>query len=78
MPVNVFGNSSSSNNNGNKIDTIVFVQKPYLKTIYIESRIEGDIELKINTELKIYQILLVSDKLVVKIMLIIYSMNAVY
>ena len=30
MPINVFGNSS--NNSGNKFDTSLFVQKPYLRT----------------------------------------------
>ena len=44
MPINVFG--SSSNNSGNKIDTSLFVQKPYLRTNYIESSIEEDIDLK--------------------------------
>ena len=46
MPLNVFGNSSFSNNNGNKIDTSLFVKKPYLRTNYIESNIEEDIDLK--------------------------------
>ena len=44
MPINVFGNSS--NNINNKIDTSLFVQKPYLRTNYIESNIEEDIDLK--------------------------------
>ena len=44
MPINVFGNSS--NNSDNKIDTSLFVQKPYLRSNYIESNIEGDIDLK--------------------------------
>ena len=44
MPINVFGNSSHDKNN--KIDTSLFVQKPYLRTIYIESNIEEDIDLK--------------------------------
>ena len=44
MPINVFGNSSHDNNN--KIDTSLFVQKPYLRTNYIESNIEEDIDLK--------------------------------
>ena len=57
----MFGNSNS-NDNGNKIDTSLFVQKPYLRTIYLESNIEEDIDLKINTELKIYQIQLVLEK----------------
>ena len=45
MPINVFGNSSSTNDNGNKIDTSLFVQKPYLRTNYIECNIEEDIDL---------------------------------
>ena len=44
MPINVFGNSS--NNSVNKIDTSPFVQKPYLRTNYIEANIEEDIDLK--------------------------------
>ena len=44
MPINVFGNFS--NNSDNKIDTSLFVQKPYLRTNYIESNIEEDIDLK--------------------------------
>ena len=44
MPINVFGNSS--NNATNKNDTSLFVQKPYLRTNYIESNIEEDINLK--------------------------------
>ena len=44
MPINVFGNSS--NNSGSKIDTSLFVQKPYFRTNYIESNIEEDIDLK--------------------------------
>ena len=47
MPVNVFGSISSSYDN--KIDTSLFVQKPYLRTNYIESYesyIEEDINLK--------------------------------
>ena len=42
MPINVFGNSS--NNSVNKIDTTLFVKKPYLRTNYIESDIEEDID----------------------------------
>ena len=45
MPINVFGDSSN-NNNGKKIDASLFVQKPYLRTNYIESNIEEDIDLK--------------------------------
>ena len=44
MPINVFGNSS--NKSEQKIDTSLFVQKPYLRTNYIEANIEEDIDLK--------------------------------
>ena len=44
MPNNVFG--GSFHDNINKIDTSLFVQKPYLRTNYIESNIEDDIDLK--------------------------------
>ena len=50
MPINVFGNSS--NNSGNKIDISLFVQKPYLRTNYIESNIEEDIDLKNQFRIK--------------------------
>ena len=50
MPINVFGNSS--NNYDNKIDTSLFVQKPYLRTSYIESNIEEDIDLKNHYRIK--------------------------
>ena len=51
MPINVFGNSVG-NNSGNKIDTILFVKKPYLRTNYIESNIEEDIDLKNQYRIK--------------------------
>ena len=44
MPINVFGNSFHYNNN--KIDTSLFVQKPYLTTNYIESNVEENIDMK--------------------------------
>ena len=50
MPINVFGNSSS--NNDNKIDISLFVQKPYLRTNYIENNIEEDIDLKNHFRIK--------------------------
>ena len=50
MPINVFGNSS--NNSDNKIDTSLFVQKPYLRTNYIEINIEEDIDLKDQYRIK--------------------------
>ena len=46
MPINVFGNSSSSHDNGNKIDTSLYVLKSCLRSNYIESNIEEDIDLK--------------------------------
>ena len=45
MPINVFGNSSNTSRN-NKIDTSLFVQKPHLRTNYIESSIEENIDMK--------------------------------
>ena len=51
MPNNVFGNSKS-NNSGNKIDTSLFVQKPYLRSNYIESKLEEDIDLKNKYRIK--------------------------
>ena len=51
MPINVFGNSNS-NDNGNKVDTSLFVQKPYLRTNYIEANIEEDIDLKNQYRIK--------------------------
>ena len=50
MPINVFRNSS--NNSDNKIDTSLFVQKPYLRHNYIESNIEEDIDLKNQFRIK--------------------------
>ena len=50
MPINVFGNSS--NNSDDKIDTSLFVQKPYLGTNYIEANIEEDIDLKNQFRIK--------------------------
>ena len=52
MPIFVFGNRSSSHINGSKIDTSLFVQKPYLRTNCIEANIEEDIELKIQFRIK--------------------------
>ena len=73
MPVIVFGNSNS-NDIGNKIDTSLFVHKPYLRTKYIEANIEEDIDLKNQyKKLKIYLILLAYEKQLQKFMLRIYS-----
>ena len=51
MPINVFGNSNS-NKSDNKNDTSLFVEKPYLRTNYIESNIEEDIDLKDQYRIK--------------------------
>ena len=51
MPINVFGNSNS-NNSEQKIDTSLFVNKPYLRTNYIEANIEEDIDLKNQYRIK--------------------------
>ena len=72
MTINLFGNSNS-NDNGSKIDTSLFVRKPYLRTNYIESNIEEDIDLKNQFRFKIYLILLAYEKQLRKIMLTIYS-----
>ena len=45
MLLYVCGNSLSSHNNGNKIDTSLFVQKPYLTTNYLKSNIEENIDM---------------------------------
>ena len=50
MTINVFGNSS--NNSEQKIDTSLFVQKPYLRSNYRESNIEEDINLKDQFRIK--------------------------
>ena len=50
MPINVFGNSSI--NSDNKIDTSLFVQKPYLRSNYIASYIEEDIDLRNQYRIK--------------------------
>ena len=49
MPNNVFGNSNS-NDNGNKIDTSLFIQKPSMRINFIEANIEEDIDLKNHLE----------------------------
>ena len=51
MPINVFGNSNS-NNSENKIDTSLFLQKPYLRTNYIEANKEEDINIKNQFKIK--------------------------
>ena len=50
MPINIFGNSS--NDSDSKIDSSLFVQKPYLRHNYIETNIEEDIDLKNQFRIK--------------------------
>ena len=45
MPIKVFGNSNSNDNN-NKIDTTRFVQNSYLRSNYIETDLDHDINFK--------------------------------
>ena len=46
MSLNIFGNSSSSHDNGFKNNTSLFVQKPHLRTNYLESNTEEHKDLK--------------------------------
>ena len=50
MPINVFGNSSK--NSHRKVDTSLFVQKPYLRFTYVESNFEEDLDLKNQIRMK--------------------------
>ena len=50
MPINVFGNSNSIDNS--KIDTSLFVQKPYLRHNCIEANIDEDIDLENQYRIK--------------------------
>ena len=52
MPINVFGNSSSSYDSVNKIDTILFVQELFLGSNYLESNTEEQIDLKNQIRIK--------------------------
>ena len=52
MPPNVFGKSSSSQYNSKKTDISVFVQKLYLRTNYIETTIEENIDFKIQIRIR--------------------------
>ena len=51
MPKSVFGNSNS-NNSDKKIDTSLFVQKPYLRINFVEANIKEDINMKNQFEVK--------------------------
>ena len=50
MPISVVGNSSKKSDH--KTDTSLFVQKPYIRTNYIEANIEEDIDLKNQFRIK--------------------------
>ena len=50
MPVKVFSNSS--NNSENRIDTLLIVQKPQLRTLNIDFNIEEDIDMKNQNRIK--------------------------
>ena len=50
MRINVLGNSS--NNCEHKIVTSLFVKKPFLRTEYVESNIEEDIDIKNQYRIK--------------------------
>ena len=50
MPTNVFG--KSSNNSEGRIDTSLFVQKPFLRTNYLGTNIEEDIDVKNQFRIK--------------------------
>ena len=52
MPIKVSGNSASSHGNSNKIDTSLFVQKPYLKTNLIGKNLEEDTDMKNQFRIK--------------------------
>ena len=52
LPINVFGNSSSSYDKGKKIDTSLFVQKCFLGSIYIEANLEDNLDLKNQYRIK--------------------------
>ena len=50
MPINVFGNSSK--NSEQKIDTSLFVQRPYLRANYIESNVEENSDMNNQYRIK--------------------------
>ena len=50
MPMNVFGSTSSTNQAN--LDTTLFVQKPYLRTNYLKSDLEEDIDMKQKFKIK--------------------------
>ena len=71
MPINVFGNSSNDDNK--KIDTSLFVQKPFLRTNFIESNFEEDIGLKNHFGIKNLPNPISIREAASKVMLLIFS-----
>ena len=71
MPISAFGNSS--HNKINRTDTSVNVQKPYLRTNYIEGKSEEDLDLKSQYRIKKLPDPVLENQLQ-KISLMIYSM----
>ena len=61
MPINVFVNTNSKDNIGNKIDISLFVQKPYLRSNHIESNVEENIDMKNQ-----YRVLIIPDPLSIR------------
>ena len=57
----MFGNSTSQQDNGNKIDTSLFVQKPYLRTKYLEANFVEDFDKKNQ-----YRIKSLSDPIIIR------------
>ena len=75
--INVFGNSTNSFENKNDIS--LFVQKQYLRTTFLESNIEVDIDLKKQyKKLKIYLIQIALEKQHQKITLILSLVIILY
>ena len=62
----------SSNTPEIKNETSLLVRKPYLGTIYIESNIEEDIDMKISIQLEIQKILLALEKQIQEVLLILF------
>ena len=75
MPSNVFRNNSCSDDSGNKIDTSIFVQTPYLRSNCMEVRIEEDIDSKNQYRIKKLPDPISIREAATKVMLI-YNFNA--
>ena len=69
MPINVSG-KNNSNENCYKIDTSLFVQKPYLRTKCIDANIKEDVSIRNQFRIRNYLIFLALEKQLQKTMLI--------